>query len=169
MRLEAPRHHEDEVKGAKVQNSINLHPVGFMVLPPEVRLLIYQYIIPSTLVKNDSYERHEDRKPPLRDDFSPCSAALFRTCRQIYKELHREWYRKPVYNVSLAYGSNRFLSSLSLYWITLPPAFLQQSGSAYVLLIGAPGGRRKIQASKCGHCLSLRTQATAGSTSSPWR
>lgn len=93
----------------------------FLRLPVELRVQIYQYLIPDLPVPTwfSNY-----RRSPLRRDGAPCCPAILRTCRTIYRELVAEWYGAAMYSISIAYhGIYCFNSKFLPYSRSLPSVF----------------------------------------------
>ncbi|EAW12036.1 uncharacterized protein ACLA_007960 [Aspergillus clavatus NRRL 1] len=63
----------------------------FTDLPPEIRVLVYRYLIPNT-----------DAETAHRLDREPCAPAMLRTNSMIYRELLQEWYSAIPYSLSIA-------------------------------------------------------------------
>jgi len=79
-------------------------------LPTELRLEIYKHLIPDNLqgvigVQNPNYYY----KPFLRHDQMPCSPAMLRINRQIYKELIEIWYGTANFGLCIMDGEMDFL------------------------------------------------------------
>ncbi|KAF9892107.1 hypothetical protein FE257_002513 [Aspergillus nanangensis] len=75
----------------------------FLDFPAEVRLAVYQYLIPNLSVSNFSLIRGRSKPGPLRGDGGRCCPAILRVNHQIYHEVVQEWYgsRSTPYEVVL--------------------------------------------------------------------
>ncbi|KAE8383103.1 hypothetical protein BDV26DRAFT_252159 [Aspergillus bertholletiae] len=73
----------------------------FLQFPPEVRLSIYQYLIPDLPIRNLSLLRDRSKTIHLRHDGSRCCPAILRTNHQIYAEVIQEWYGSTSYEIVL--------------------------------------------------------------------
>jgi hypothetical protein len=77
---------------------------SLLSLPVELRLAIYEHLIP-----NNQVPPNNDSKPPLRHDEQPCCPAVLRVNRQIYNEVISMWYGTARFWVKIA---GRFLNAL---------------------------------------------------------
>ena len=77
---------------------------GFLDIPADIRLLIYQYLVPTLEVSAIT-------KSPLRHDNEPCCTSILRVNRQIYQEAIHEWYGFCTYNIELQDKGVWFLGS----------------------------------------------------------
>lgn len=73
----------------------------FLQFPAEVRLSIYQYLIPDLPIRNFALLRNHSKTPHLRHDGSRCCPAILRTNRQIHAEVIPEWYSATSYELIL--------------------------------------------------------------------
>jgi hypothetical protein len=72
---------------------------SFVDLPVELRLLIYEYLIPNNMII--SYDFHRSGIVQYhRHDQQPCSPAMLRVNRQIYDELIEMWYETAEFHIS---------------------------------------------------------------------
>ncbi|KAB8075211.1 hypothetical protein BDV29DRAFT_172443 [Aspergillus leporis] len=73
----------------------------FLQFPTEVRLSIYQYLIPDLPIRNFALLRDHSKTIHLRQDGTACCPAILRANHQIYEELIPEWYGTTSYEVIL--------------------------------------------------------------------
>jgi len=79
----------------------------FLDLPLELRLQVYQYLVPD----QDIIEARNFGSETLRHDGQRCCISLLRTNHQIYEEFLNEWYGLKTYELTLWSGSFWFLKS----------------------------------------------------------
>jgi len=70
---------------------------SFLSLPTELRLAIYEYLIP-----NNRVSPIIAREPPLRHDEQPCCPAILRLNHQIYNEVIGMWYGTATFGMNIA-------------------------------------------------------------------
>ncbi|KAE8349844.1 hypothetical protein BDV28DRAFT_140372 [Aspergillus coremiiformis] len=73
----------------------------FLQFPPEVRLAIYQYLIPDLPIHNFALLRDHSKTIHLRQDGTHCCPAILRANHQIHSEVLPEWYGTTSYEVVL--------------------------------------------------------------------
>lgn len=76
-------------------------PSKFLQLPVNVRIKIYQYLIPNLSV---TWSATSQQQRPFRDDGRSCCPAMLRTNRLIYKELYHEWCSSVFYRLLISNG-----------------------------------------------------------------
>lgn len=65
---------------------------SFLSLPIELRIAIYDHLIPNANVASYGTHTNPAIYPPFRHDKQPCCPAILRTNRQIYNEVIGMWY-----------------------------------------------------------------------------
>ncbi|KAE8145029.1 hypothetical protein BDV25DRAFT_78603 [Aspergillus avenaceus] len=73
----------------------------FLEFPAEVRLSVYQYLIPDLPIRNFALLRDRSKTVHLRHDGSRCCPAILRANHQIHDEVMSEWYGSTPYEVVL--------------------------------------------------------------------
>jgi hypothetical protein len=77
----------------------SLQQTGFLSLPYELRLRIYQYLIPDCV---EFISGTSPKRLPLRLDRVPCCPALLRTNQQIHRELIELFYGSVTFEIIIA-------------------------------------------------------------------
>jgi len=88
----------------------------FLKVPPEIRRMIYLYLVPNVPVRSES--RRQALIHELRHDGERCCTELLRANRKIYQEMIWLWYSSTEYHIStqdrIRFGSEDLVSMSQL-------------------------------------------------------